>query len=71
MTDTLNIVVVISSVGTLIGPIIFGFVIFKMLAIFVSKQQFEDYKVLAETERTNMKETLCRIERKIDVENRR
>lgn len=66
MSDTLNAVLVILALGSAVGPMLFGFTIWKMMAVFVTKQQFEDYKKLAQVEREFMKESQGRIERKVD-----
>ncbi len=67
--DALNSVMVILSIGTIVGPIIFGWILVRMTAVFVTKQQFEDYKVLAQTERQFAHESLQRIENKLESQS--
>ena len=62
----LETVTTILSIGTVVVPILFGYILFRMTSYFVTKQQFEDYKVLAHTERQYAHESLLRIESKLE-----
>jgi len=59
--EIMPVVTVILSIAALIGPVIFGFVLWKMQAVFVSKETFADYKNRAEEERREMKTALISI----------
>jgi len=62
----MEIVTLVLSIGTIVGPVVFGYILFRMTAYFVTKQQFEDYKILAQTERQFAHESLVRIETKLE-----
>ena len=63
---SIETVTTILSVGTVLVPILFGYILFRMTSYFVTKQQFEDYKILAQTERQFAHESLVRIESKLE-----
>lgn len=44
--QTLQIVAVLLSVGTIVGPVVFAGVLWRMSKIFVSRDAFDDYKIV-------------------------
>jgi hypothetical protein len=44
MDETLKTVTIILSIGTVVGPVLFGYVIFNMSKVFASKASFEEFK---------------------------
>jgi hypothetical protein len=60
--NDIHIVTIILSVATTVFPVLFGFLLWKLSRIFISRTEFEDYKKEAETYRGDMKETVTRIE---------
>lgn len=65
-TDTtrgaMDFVMTILAIGTTIAPIIFGFALWKMSQVFVSKEQFNDWKEQSELERGDVRKRLTEIE---------
>lgn len=53
--DALKLITVILSVASCVGPIVFGYVIYRMNQLFVGKSEFNEYK-------TDNRERLLRIE---------
>jgi hypothetical protein len=55
MTDSAapwtQVVLVIMSVGAVISPILFGYTLWKMSQVFLSKEVFDDFKKVAEAQR--------------------
>jgi len=66
MTETLNLVVTILSIAALVVPVLGGFMFFKMQNNFVTKQQFDDYKVLVAAGLASTGKQLDRIEQHVD-----
>lgn len=58
----LNTALTILSIGAIIVPVMAGFFIYKLTQIFITRQQFDDYQKLAESERTAIKERLSMVE---------
>ena len=56
-----HIVTMILALGTVIGPLFFGYLVFKLTQIFVTKTEFMEYKVRADGDRREMNEQLSRI----------
>ena len=44
MNDELKIVSLILSIGSVVSPVLFGFILWKMSQVFVSKTEFNEYK---------------------------
>ncbi len=61
MDDTLKIVVVILSISTSIMPVIAGFVLWQFSKVFITREQFEDFKKVSHDQREDMKVTLIEI----------
>ncbi len=61
MDDTLKIVVLILSVSTSIMPMIAGFVLWQFSKVFITREQFEDFKKVSHDQREDMKGTLIEI----------
>jgi hypothetical protein len=57
-----GVITVILSIGTIIAPVIFGFAMWKMTRVFVTKETFIDYKEHAEKEREKMQKSLDKID---------
>lgn len=60
--NIMSMVTILLSFGTIVTPVIFGFAMWKMTQVFVTKEQFNDYKVQSERERHEMYRQLERIE---------
>ena len=56
--EIMPVVTVILAIASAVIPIVFGFVLWKMQTIFVTKAEFSNYKETAESERREMKATL-------------
>jgi len=65
--QSLEIVTIVLSVGSITFPILFGFIIWKMMKIFVTRESFDDYKKLADTQRAALVDSNIRIEKKLDL----
>jgi hypothetical protein len=65
-TQTVQFIAVVLSIASPIAPILFGFVTWRMTKVFVTKDAFEDYKRLAQTEREAVKDSINRIERNLE-----
>ncbi len=59
--NILPIITVILSLASMIGPAAYGFAIWKMQAIFVTKEVFDAFKAQSTKERGEIKETLAEI----------
>lgn len=57
----INAVSLILAVGSVVSPIIFGFVLWKMSQIFVSKQEFNDFKQAVNLKDADTKGTMEKI----------
>lgn len=57
----IGVVSVILAAGSILSPLIFGFVLWKMSQIFVSKQEFGDFKKQIEDKDDDTKDTMDRI----------
>lgn len=65
LPNIMSMVTILLSVGTIVTPVIFGFAMWKMTQVFVTKEQFTEYKAQAERERHEMYRQLERIENNI------
>ena len=52
---TLKFVLAILAIGTATGPIIFGFALWRMAQVFVTKEQFLEFKTQSHQEREELK----------------
>lgn len=57
----LELITTILAIGTIIGPIFFGYILWKMNQVFVSKEMFAQYKESIEAEQRDVKEQLKQI----------
>lgn len=64
-TSSLNAVVIILSIGSIVCPILFGYIIWKMSQIFVTKDEFQTYKVTMEKENATYNQKLENIDNNI------
>lgn len=60
-------ITLVLAIAALLGPIVFGFAVWKMSQIFVSKEKFTDYSTVAERDRANMQSQLSQIGNKVDM----
>ena len=60
--DYVPVVTTVLAIGTALGPVMFGFTLWKMSQIFVTKSQFDEYKSQAHEERIEMRNRLLAIE---------
>jgi biopolymer transport protein ExbB/TolQ len=56
-------VTLVLSLAALIGPLVFGFAVWKMSQIFVSKESFEDFKHSSTNERGELRKQLQELSR--------
>lgn len=56
------IVTTVLAIGTVIGPIIFGYVLWRMSKVFVSREQFDDFRKDREKHNESLDRRLGRIE---------
>ncbi len=61
--STMNFVLSMLAVATAVSPIIFGFALWKMSQHFVTKEQFQDWKIQTEIERADLRGRLAQIEK--------
>ncbi len=61
MIHDLGLVLVILSIGSIIGPVVLGFSMWKMTRVFVSKDEFAEYRSRATEERHEASRQLERI----------
>lgn len=57
-----NTITLILAIATVVSPVVFGYALWQMSKIFVSRDSFAEYKLHAESERTEMKDRLTEIE---------
>ncbi len=60
--NSVNLITLILSIGSVISPILFGYLIWKMSQIFVSKEEFTNYKQSVAKEQDVINERLKKIE---------
>ena len=60
--ENLKLVSVILSIGTIICPIVFGYVLWKMNSLFVSKEEFIAFKNERSKEQDEMKLVLYKLQ---------
>jgi biopolymer transport protein ExbB/TolQ len=65
MKDAQSLVLVILAVLGAVSPVIFGFMVFKLTRLFVSREMFEAYKVVAEQQRTEMLDRVREIDKNV------
>lgn len=53
------------AIASALGPVVFGFAIFKMSQIFVSRSQFDEFKKDRQHDMEEMKERLTEMEKDI------
>lgn len=61
MNSTLESVTQILAIGSILSPVIFGFVLWKISQIFVSKTEFSDFKRGIEAEKKETKENMKQV----------
>ena len=61
-TTTMNFVMAILAVGSAAAPIIFGFALWRMSQVFVSKESFDEFKRITHDERQDLRRRLDAIE---------
>lgn len=64
-SEWIPVVMVVLSVSTIVVPIMFGFTLWKLSSIFVTKEQFMDFKANAEERREEMIRRLDNIDHNI------
>ena len=63
--EYMQVVTTVLAVGSVIAPILFGFVLWKMSTVFVSRESFEDFKRTRTQEQLEVREKLGNIENDI------
>lgn len=58
MSEATPIVTAILAIGSVISPVFFGYLIFKLSDRFVSRIDFQDYKTLATKQRDEMNDDM-------------
>lgn len=58
-----ELISVLLAIGCAAGPIFFGFMMFKMGKVFLTRNEFDAYKEMANRDRVNITERLSTIER--------
>ena len=64
-TNTMNFVISVLAVGSVIGPVIFGFVLWKMSQVFVTQERFAVLEKRIELERVDTNVRLKEIDAKL------
>jgi len=66
MQTNTQAITLILSIGTIVLPVIFGFVVWKMSQIFVSKEDWNSWKLDRMSKDGDMKKEIDKISEKID-----
>lgn len=64
-TNTMNFVMSVLAVGSVLGPVIFGFVLWKMSQVFVTQERFSVLEKKIELERSETNVRLKEIDAKL------
>lgn len=65
--QSVSTITVILAIGAVVGPILFGFILWKMSNIFVTGREFDQYKSSSANDRSEMRRTLITIETNMAV----
>ena len=64
--DQLNNIATILAIGTLVMPIVFGYVLYKMSQVFVSKDEWNAWKEDVTTKENDIKRSIEKLSDKLD-----
>lgn len=65
MDNTLQTVTVALAITTAVGPILFGFIMWKMFANFPTRREYDEHKLLMERDRAEMKQEINWLKKKV------
>jgi len=63
--ETLQTVTLVLAMTVAIGPILFGYIVWKMFQLFPTRKEFDEYRDRAELERQENREQLLSMEKQI------
>ena len=67
MESVLTLVSTILAIGSVIAPILFGFTIWKMMSIFITKQSYEEREKIAADERLQLRRHIDSMEQNVSL----